>query len=254
MRVEDIKYIEVDWMEQYRNDPALKFVLKQERKVAAPSDFRYRTGLPAPVIKTLEAFRLPVTPAKNLFWAVHENEVQFYMHDRNDHSGFGSRQFQLHMANDWEASDWKNCRGERYDPTSGFNVPCCFLEGRILTLKGPWSSGASGVSKFIGLIVSVATLEGEYRDTIRAPVHYHKNKRKWPTTMSRSSGVAYSCHYTLAFVQEAIDKLAPHLELYEGDYGWYPVRKGDAPKNPRKGNRRVSSSMLSDEQCMVVEA
>lgn len=232
MEISDIHRIEVEWMEGYGNNPALLFILKRDKKLTPPSEFRWRQK-------------------GDMFYAIHNGEVRYLRHDRNDHNGFGFARFNLHMDDSWDSSTWKGCGRNEPDFGSRTNRDVtCSLDGRIVTLTGPWSSGASVVSAIIGPIVHASTLEGPSRETIRNPEWYHRMKRK---NGRAYRGTAFSSDYTLEFVQAAIDIHAPHLEMYEGDYGWYPVRKGDAPKNPRKGRPRVASACLSDEQSMVVE-
>jgi hypothetical protein len=231
MKTQDICRVEVEWMEQFGNNPQLQFVLKRDRVLTPSSEFRWNQN-------------------GNLFYAVKDGEVRYLYHNRNDHNGFGFAKFELHMADDWDASQWKDCARHERDFGSRTNRDvCCVLNGRVLTLTGPWSSGASAVSAQIGPIVSTSTLEGPSRVTVCNPNWYHRQKRKGRAYQ----GTAFATNHTLEFVQSAIDVHAPHLEMYEGDYGWYPVRKGDPPKNPRKGRTRVFDPSLSDEQSMAVE-
>jgi hypothetical protein len=236
VKISDIARVDVNWMEGCRNDPGLRFVLKRDRELTPSSEFRYKQS-------------------GNIFYAVHESEVRFVAHNRNDHNGFGFARFDLHMHDDWDASQWKPCQQldgkplvQRDFGSMSYREVSCTLEGRILHLTGPWSSGASVVSKIIGPVVDVSVLTGPNRETIRNPKWYHRNKRR-----NRAyEGMHYAANLTLEFVQEAIDVHAPHLEMYEGDFGWYPVRKGDQPKNPRKGIQRPADLMLDDTQAMVV--
>lgn len=224
-----IAKVRVNWMEGYANDPQLVFVFKRDAELVPLEEFRY-------------------DQIKNTFYAVKDDEVQYYTHNRNDHNGFASRQFHLHMADSWDASQWKDCCTVQYDYGARYERRAyCTLKGRILTLTGPWSSGASYISKLIGPVVHVSVLTGSNRETIRNPQRYHWAKRRGRAY----EGLHYAADFTLEAVQAAIDKYAPHLEMYEGDYGWYPVRKGDTPKNPRRG-RVYFNSEVSDEQARII--
>ena len=234
MRISDIAKVKVDWMEGYRNDPYLKFVLKADRKLAPCEVFRYRQS-------------------GNLFFAEHEGEVNFVVHDPGDHNGFGGRRFVLRMAEDWSPENWHDCSHNERDFGNGsIRKVSCFYdkETHSVTLTGPWSSGETVVSTRFKPCIYVSTLEGPSRETIRNPQLYRKMKKQG----REYEGTYFATSYTLEFVQEVIAKLAPHLELYQGDYGWYPVIKGEQPKNPRRG-RPVSrcTSILSDVQASVVE-
>jgi hypothetical protein len=232
MKITDIAHIKVNWMETWGNDPGLTFVLKRDRKLTPWEQFRFRQS-------------------GSLFYAEHESEIRFISHDRNDHNGFGGAIYTLHMADDWDVSTWRPCsRTERRWMSGGqtMEVSCQFnADTRILSIKGPWHSGATGVTRAYKPVMEVGTLEGPNRETVRAPEYYHRARKRG---RAYDGCATYSC-YTLDFVQEAIDRLAPHLELYEGDFGWYPVRKGDTPKNPRR-NVRPHESFLSDEQMSAV--
>jgi len=228
VRISDIKRITVDWMEKFGNNPMMEFVLKRDRKLTPRELFRwYQSG--------------------NLFYSEHEGEVRYLVHDRSDHNGFGCARFSLHMAEGWEETkegrEWRDCSCIQHDWGSRCDreVSCRFdRETRILTLQGPWSSGQSVVSSIIGPVVAVSTLEGPSRTTVNNPDWYHRQKRQGRAYV----GTAFATSYTLAFVQEVVDILAPHLWLYEGDFSWYPVRKGDYPKNPNKGKRNVPGKAL----------
>lgn len=239
MEVRNIKRIEVNWMEGWGNDPHLTFVLKRDCVLTPESEFRYRQY-------------------GRLFYAVHANEVRFVMHDPNDHNGFGGHRYDLRMAEDWDATQFHGCQRTepQWDSGGGSMTAKCWQDTnehgvRVVHLTGPWSSGASVVSKCIGQpVISVGTLTGPNRETVRNLEWYHRRKRQGRAYL----GTAYATKYTLEFVQLAIDALAPHLELYEGDYGWYPVRKGDKPKNPRRRmDRKPFDPYRSDEQSRAVE-
>lgn len=230
MKVADIARVEVEWFERYANNPELRFVLKRYSTLTPSEGFRYKQ-------------------IGNLFYAEHEGEVRYYAHNRNNHNGFGFAKFVLHMHDDWDASTWKNCyRTEREHGSMCSQDVACVLSGRTITLTGPWSSGATVASKALGKpVVHCAVLEGRHREAINHPESY----QKWRRRGRRYEGTPYSADLTLDFVQEAIDRHAPHLEMYEGDYGWYPVRKGDEPKNPRKGRARTDDGQLDDVQAMI---
>jgi hypothetical protein len=236
MKISDIARIKVDWMERFGNDPHLEFILKRDAVLTPWEQFRFRQ------------FR-------NLFVAEHEGEVRFVAHDRNDHNGFGGAVYNLHMADDWDSTQFRPChRTEpRWNSGGGSMEARCQFDSttRILTLTGPWSGGASGVSRLFRPVVSLSVLEGRHRNAIRDPKWYHRARKRGHAF----DGTAYATACTLEFVQEALDVHAPHLELYEGDFGWYVKRKGDAPKNPRRRTGPVGGiGMLSDEQMSAVFA
>jgi hypothetical protein len=220
MKISDIKTVKVDWMKGYGNDPHLKFILKRDRKLTPWEQFRF-------------------VQHGRLFFAEYENEVRFVAHDPGNHSGFGGSAFVLRMADSWDECQWvSGCKPCKYDPQT-----------RTVTLCGPWSSNATAMSRAFCPVASADTLEGPSRLTVSSPRYYRQMQkigRSWDGTYSAT-------HYTLDFVREVIDVHAPHLELYEGDYGWYPVRKGEAPKNPRR-NTAARDSFLSGEQMAVVFA
>lgn len=240
MKVNDVARVEVEWFPTFVNDPEIRLILKRDRELTMSTVFRWR-GCAQP-------------GWSHMFYTEHEGEVQFLLHNPRDHEGFGWRQYHLHMADDWDpnVAKWVGCNKLEFDCGAGFNrkVECTFNpHTRMLTLTGPWSSGASAVSRLLRPVISAATLTGPNRLTVSNPDYYHRMKRQGRA----HQGTPYSTYYTLAFMQEVIDTHAPWLELYNGDYGHYPVRKGDAPKNPRKGRPRVSCLDLSDDQCRAIE-
>lgn len=235
MKISDIARIKVDWMEKYSNDPHMTFVLKRDRKLTPWEQFRFHQK-------------------GTLFYAECESEIRFVSHDRNDHNGFGGGVYKLHMRDDWDASTFRPCSRTEYRWGSGgstMDVSCRFdADTRILSIKGPWHSGATGVTRAYKPVMEVATLEGPNRESIRNPAFYHRMRKRGHA----HEGTPHSSCYTLDFVQEAIDRLAPHLELYEGDFGHYPVIKGNPPKNPRRGVKSRDGSFLSDQQMSAVSA
>lgn len=86
------------------------------------------------------------------------------------------------------------------------------------TIKGPWSSRAQVASQFVGT------------DVVDMGV------RPGAGAVNSMCLLAYAL--TLNFVNEVLAVLAPELEMYEGDSGWYPKRRDSAPKNPRKAVTR----------------
>lgn len=231
MKISDIARIEVNWWEGWANHPELQFILKRDSCLSPSEVFRYRQH-------------------GNLFYAEHDGEVRYYAHDRNNHNGFGFAKFTLHMHDDWDASTWSNCkRTERDHGGMCSREVQCLLDGRLVTLTGPWSSGSTAASRALGKpVVHCSALEGRYREAIVNSKWYQRNRRRG----RKYEGTPFSCDLTLEFVQEAIDIYAPHLWMYEGDYGWYPLRKGDEPKKPRKGVVRHDEETLSDAQMMAV--
>jgi hypothetical protein len=233
MNIKDIAKVKVDWMEQFGNDPQLKFVLKYGCDLQPNDSFRFHQS-------------------GNIFYAESENEVRFYRHDRGDHNGFGGSKFKLHMADDWDASQWHDCSNhERVWMGGGaMRLAECNLNGRILSIFGPWSSSAVMVEPFIGPCMDVRVLPAKYRDSLRNPAYFlRQRKRLGPKA---SEGLYLQCHLTVAFVRETLDRLAPWLDLYEGDYGWYPIMRDMEPKNPRKGRRYPLHENMSAEQNLIL--
>lgn len=233
MNIKDIAKIKVNWMEGYVNDPRVTLVLKKDRKLSPSEDFRYRQY-------------------GNLFFAELDGEVRFMVHDKRNHNGFGFSRFTLHMADDWDSSQWKPCsiKGERDHGSMTNRDVSCSLKGRVLTLTGPWSGNAVLVERLTGVkCISWATLEGPSRESVSNPRWYQKMKRRCGHNYD---GTALSTHYTLEFAREVIDTLAPHLELWEADYGWTVKIRDMPPKNPRRLNTPIGDVKLSAEQSIAV--
>jgi hypothetical protein len=235
MKISDIQTVKADWMEGYGNDPQLKFVLKDGHDLTPWGNFRWHQH-------------------GNIFYAEHEGEVHFIAHSRSDHNGFGGAMYELHMADDWTPADWHDCDTVQSQWGSGggsHSVKCWWdANMRILHIKGPWSSSSSSVNRFFGPCIEVSVLTPQYNNKLRSPKYYEsmrKQGRAWDGTY-----LATAC--TVEFARQAVDTLAPWLELYEGDYGWYPKKRDEAPKNPRKGRAPSYFGMdLSREQSRVVE-
>ena len=234
MKLSDIAMVRANWMEGYGNDPRLEIILKTGCDVAKLSDFRFHQS-------------------GELFWAELGGEVSFFHHNRGDHNGFAGSEYVLHMADDWDASQWKDCnRVEHTWMSYSTHLANCHLEGRTLHLKGPWSSGESIVSKLIGPCVGVSIMPGSWRNSVRHPHYYQKNvKRLAKLGRKAYEGLFFSRSLTLDMARQIIDVHAPHLDLYEGDFGWYPMIRGGDPKNPRKGLKRLGSPYMSDEQAHI---
>lgn len=236
MQISDIQSVKVDWMEGYRNDPCLKFVLKNGRKRHLWNDFRFRQY-------------------GNLFFAELEDEVRFIAHDRNDHNGFGGSVYKMQMVDGYSPAEsgFKGCYHHefKYNSGGGSHVASCKYEPETncVYITGPWSSGESTVSRLVRPCVNVAILDPQYNNKLRNPNYYRQMQKlgkAWDGTYCSSS-------VTLEFAQEAVDKLAPWLDLYQGDYGWYPKWRDMEPKNPAKGRDKRFASEMSDEQSMCVE-
>ena len=163
-------------------------------------------------------------------------EVRFVFHSPNDHAGFGGAHYAMKMRDDWTPRP--------------LGCSKCRIEDRTVHLYGPWSSSASAVTRAIRPVVSASIMPGKYREAIRNPNYYHRMKRRGRAYEGLFIGTAI----TLEFAREIIDRFAPHLDLYEGDFGWVPMIRGGEPKNPRR-NRKPSrfSEGMSDEQAMVIE-
>jgi hypothetical protein len=230
MQINDIAKIEINWMEQFANDPHVTFVLKRDRAIAKREDFRYRQY-------------------GNLFVAEYQHEVDFCAHDKKDHAGYGGREFILHMADDWypNRTELNSCTGFNWNDTKH---RCSYHpDDHTMHIFGPWSSGPVAVQQLSGIAcMDVATLEGNSRETIRNFKWHQKQKKQG----RNYTGTAFATNYTLDFVREAIDKLAPHVELWEGDYGWTVKMRDMPPKNTRRRTKPIGHSLMSAEQSAAI--
>jgi hypothetical protein len=234
MKVSDISRVKVDWMERFGNDPELKFILKNGHSDLPYDQFRW-------------------VQYGSLYYAEQENEVAYLAQAHRDHAGFGGSVYRLRMADSWQrGQDWQGLALSQN--AEGWMVRPCGCrwhpEQQVVELRGPWHCGASRVSRQVKPILDVAVLKNEYNNMLRSPDYYRrmgKQGRAWDGTYCLKA-------FTLDFVREVVDKLAPWLDLYEGDYGWYPIYRGMEPKNPRKG--RVPSVFFneaSDAQARIIE-
>ena len=232
MKISDIAKVKVDWMEQFGNDPQLRFILKAGCDLTPFKQFRFNQS-------------------GNLFYAVADCEVKFFRHDRRDHNGFGGSRYDLRMADDWDASQWRDCQFDEMLWMSGGarrDVKCEILHNdgeRILSFAGLWSSSAPAAKKFIGDCVDVSVMPAKYRESLRDAAYLQRQKQK--LGIRAYEGLYLASHLTLDFVKEAVDRLAPHLDLYEGDYGWYPMMRDGEPKNPRKGVAYMHPNMSAEQ-------
>ena len=236
MKLSDISHVKVDWMEKFSNDPELKFVLKAGRKLTPWADFRFRQK-------------------GQMFFAEHEGEVRFVAHDPRDHNGFGFAHYALVMEDgyDPQAAGWRDCNiiGARDHGSMCNRDVRCYYDPPTNTihLTGPWSSGSVAMERAFGVAtMGVSTLEPEYNNKLRSPRYYQrmqKQGRGW-------DGTYMAVHYTLDFVREAVDKLAPHLELWQGDYGWTVKLRDMPPKRERRQPQPIGHPLLSEEQSFAV--
>ncbi len=262
MKMENIARCEINWMEGWANDPHITFVLKRDRKLAPIELFRYRQF-------------------GNLFFAEYENEVRFVSHSSNDHNGFGGHIHSMQMHDGYDPSEhgfrigkitlwektgggqfgWENVDSQgwvccnsvqtQWGSGGGSHLACCWYDPILNTvhIKGPWSSGEVFVKKATGVsCISVATLEGPSRESIRNPEWYQRQRRKGIAY----TGTPFATSYRVDFVQEVVDRLAPHAELWQGDYGWTVKLRGMEPKNPKRRGSPIGHAMLSGDQNMAV--
>ena len=233
MKVSDVRHVKVEWMEGFSNDPGLNFILKRGADIAPNESYRWnQTG--------------------SLYWAELDGQFKYLAQSHRDHEGFGGSIYTLAMSPEWapESREW----GMLDQDAEGWMVRRCGCkyhpDRRSVMLRGPWHCGASRVSREVRPILDVGILTNEYNNRLRIPRYYQRMQRQGRAW----DGTYLNCGVTLEFCQAVIDVHAPHLELYEGDYGWYPVRKGDDPKNPRKGRAYSRfTAELSDEQARMVE-
>ena len=105
-------------------------------------------------------------------------------------------------------------------------------DGTTKILKGPWSGAASELSLLWKPVLNVL---------LRTPKYNEKSSFLTGT-------------FTKESLEPLLSILAPDIELYGGDYGWYPKKIGEVPKNPRQGRHyRLISESLSDEQARIIE-
>ncbi len=244
MKISSIQSVKVDWMEGYCNDPMLKCVVKKGAEGLIPeSQFKWMQK-------------------GNLFYSEKEGEFKFFAHNKSDHSGFGGYTFDIQMSEDWNSSNWNGC--DQNEPAWGNGGRGsirrkCYLEtgnhgDRILHITGPWDCGTHRVCEEVREVVSVGILTPEYNNRLRNPDRFKRDREKYGERASE--GVYLGCTFTLEFAREMVDVLAPHLDLYKGDYGWYPMIRGGQPKNPRSGREKKhwkGSYFVSDAQAMVIE-
>lgn len=233
MKVSDVAKVQVDWMEGFGNWPRLILVLKRDAEVAPRESFRWKEH-------------------DGLFYAEHEGEVRFVYHDRNDHQGFGGSEFKLQMDDSWDASTFRPChRTERAWMSDRHREHNCTLDGRTVTICGPWHCGSSELTPVLGPVVEITVIEGKDRTCFKN-LKALKRERAYAKAGKRFAyeGSPTSCTLKLSLLQEIIDRHAPHLEMYQGDLCYFPMLKGGQPKCPRK-DVSVRESKLSDEQRMV---
>ena len=236
MNVSDIAKVKVNWMERSSNDPHVTFVLKRDRQLAPREERRYQKF-------------------GDLFVSIHENEVDYLAHDRNDHNGFGGYVWRLRMVDGFNGSDFKPCK--RTEPQwgsgGGFHHAHCYYETDTNTciIKGPWLGSPVSVERVTGIkCINIATLEGPSRNSVAHPKYFRSMRklgRAW-------DGTAIGTTYTLDFAREVIDRLKPEIELWEGDYGWTVKWRDMPPKNPRKRVQPVGDLTASADQCAAIYA